>query len=125
LFCQLRIGESIITVGIDCHPERSEGSGQDARRSFAALRMTVIDSAILDICRFHNRYGPPGTQFGGVRYRGRFVASSLRSLRPLRLVSRFVLFCQPCIKPVGMVEYVGAVGVINHQFESFGASDVN
>jgi hypothetical protein len=42
----LRIGKSI-TVGINGHPERSEGSGQDARRSLAALRMTVIDSAIL------------------------------------------------------------------------------
>jgi hypothetical protein len=29
---------------INGHPERSEGSGPNARRSFAALRMTVIDS---------------------------------------------------------------------------------
>ena len=42
----LRTGESI-SVAINCHPERSEGSGSIARRSFAALRMTVIDSPIL------------------------------------------------------------------------------
>jgi diamine N-acetyltransferase len=42
----LRTGESI-TVGTDCHPEHSEGSGPDARISFAALRMTVVDSPIL------------------------------------------------------------------------------
>ena len=35
-----RIDESK-TVGFDCHPERSEGSGANTRRSFAALRMTV------------------------------------------------------------------------------------
>ena len=42
----LGTGESI-TVGIDCHPERSEGSPWIRARSFAALRMTVIDSPIL------------------------------------------------------------------------------
>ena len=43
---RIRIGESI-TVTINGHPERSEGSGLDESRSFAALRMTVIDSQVI------------------------------------------------------------------------------
>ena len=36
-----------MSVAINCHPERSEGSRPIARRSFAALRMTVIDLPVL------------------------------------------------------------------------------
>ena len=49
-FKRLGIGEGI-TVGIGCHPERSEGSGLHAPRSFAAIRMTVIPSPILGCLR--------------------------------------------------------------------------
>jgi flagellar biosynthesis protein FliP len=41
-----RVDESM-TVGFDCHPERSEGSGPNVRRSLATLRMTIMDSSIL------------------------------------------------------------------------------
>jgi hypothetical protein len=35
--------------GFDSHPEQSEGSGLNARRSFAALRMTVLEAPVVHL----------------------------------------------------------------------------
>jgi hypothetical protein len=50
--------------------------------------------------------------------RGRFSASP-----PFPLV--YLLPCQPCVEPVGVVENVGMVGIVDHKFKLLRARNVD